>query len=270
MSAKVLMAVAVTAELTGSEFSEPALRVMVDDLSAYPEPIVLRALDRCRKELRGRLTFGQILERIEEADGRPGADEAWAIAIAAQDEAETVVWTDEIAQAFGVAQPILDARDKVGARMAFRDAYERIIREGRAAGQQPRWTASLGHDPERRASALSAAIALRRIDSTAVQNLLPAPEQSPAMAGLLEGKPQALLESPDLDEEQRERARRGIEGIRAHLRELEIARRERDARHDEEAAVQEGRDARLKAKLGAQLEAYAAEHSIEIDKGEAA
>ena len=48
MKPSILKAVAVTAELTGTELSEAALRVMAGDLDAHPEAAVLRALDRCR------------------------------------------------------------------------------------------------------------------------------------------------------------------------------------------------------------------------------
>ena len=81
MKPSILKAIAVTAELTGTELSEAALRVMAGDLDTYPEAAVLRALDRCRRELKTRLTLAAALERIEGQDGRPGADEAWAIEI---------------------------------------------------------------------------------------------------------------------------------------------------------------------------------------------
>ena len=80
---ELLQALAVTAELTGTELSEPAARVMANDLAAYPVQQVLGALTRCRRELKGRLTVAAILERLD--DGRPGPNEAWAMI--PQDEA---------------------------------------------------------------------------------------------------------------------------------------------------------------------------------------
>lgn len=91
-------------------------------------------------------------------DGRPGAEEAWAIAMRAQDEADTVVWTEEISQARGIAQPILDAGDEVGARMAFKEAYGRIVERARQAGKPVAWSASLGFDRQLREIALDAAV----------------------------------------------------------------------------------------------------------------
>lgn len=96
-------------------------------------------------------------------DGRPGAEEAWAIAMRAQDEADTVVWTEEIAQARGIAQPILDAGDEVGARMAFKEAYGRIVERARQEGRAPSWSASLGFDAQLRHVALEAAVQAGRL-----------------------------------------------------------------------------------------------------------
>jgi len=224
MKPSILKAVAVTAELTGAELSEAALRVMAGDLDAYPEAAVIRALDRCRKELKSRLTLAAVLERVEEQDGRPGADEAWAIALGALDEADTVVWTDEMAEAFAVARPVLEAREKVGARVAFRDAYERLVREGREAGKGCKWVASIGHDATRREAALTQAVQRGRVAAASVAHLLPAPAgDTPVGAALLEGKPQALLEAPDLTERERETNLRGLATLRAHLAELDRA-----------------------------------------------
>lgn len=79
-------------------------------------------------------------------DGRPGAEEAWAMAIKSRDEAVTVVWTAEVSEALGVAQPLLDAGDEVGARMAFKEAYTRMVNDARQARARPVWSVSLGHN----------------------------------------------------------------------------------------------------------------------------
>lgn len=217
MNPKIIKAIAVTAELTGTELSEIAMRVMASDLSAYPENAVLRALDRCRKELKGRMTLAAVLERVEELDGRPGVEEAWSIALSSSDEAETVVWTDEISQALAVAQPLLEARDKVAARMAFSEKYQAIVRDSREQGIPCRWSASIGHDPELRERAISAAVAAGRISSTQATALLPA-YASPALAALVERDDVKLLAS--VPDDYRESAKRGIAMVRAKLDEL--------------------------------------------------
>ena len=182
----VLKAIAATAELTGTELSEAALLVFEADLAGYPEADVLAALTRCRRELRGRLTIADVLDRMSTAGGHPTANEAWAMVLASLDEAETVVWTDQVAEAAAVARPILEAGDEVGARMAFRDAYERIVRE---RADEPRWFPSLGRDAGRREAALDRAVADGRLRREHVDGLLPPPinAKGHVIAGLLSG-----------------------------------------------------------------------------------
>jgi len=101
------------------------------------------------------------------SDGRPGRDEAWSIAQRARDESETVMVSDEILGALAIAQPLLDMRDKVAARMAFVETYDRLVAEKRATGQPFEWRVSLGTDKSRRGPAIEAA---------KVAGLLPAPK----------------------------------------------------------------------------------------------
>lgn len=113
-------------------------------------------------------------------DGRPGAEEAWAIAIPAASEAETIVWTVETAVAWGIAWPVLAAGDEVGARMAFREAYNRLVLAARAERIPVQWSACLGTDSTRRAGALRRAAELGRLpmgDAMAMASL-PAPRSA--------------------------------------------------------------------------------------------
>lgn len=187
MSVQTLKALMVTAELLNTDLSEAAMRVMEMDLSEYEEGTVLQALTQCRRELTGRLTLAAILERIQGADGRPGPDEAWAIAAQAADEAETVVWTDEMARAYHqAAYPLLANGDKIGARMAFREAYAKMVKEAQSSRIKPRWAPTLGTDPQRRQEAIRRSVELRRMTADSAQKLLPSEDltKSP-VAGLL-------------------------------------------------------------------------------------
>lgn len=168
----LLEAVAVTAELCGRTFSEPAARVFVADLAAYPEDAVLKALTRCRKEVRGALTVADVVQRID--DGRPGADEAWALV--PKNEEDSAVWSQEMAEAFAIAAPLLAEGDAIAARMAFREAYKRLCDAARDAGQPVRWTPTLGHDARGRAAALHRAVELGRMSAGDAHALLPAPD----------------------------------------------------------------------------------------------
>lgn len=158
-------------------------------LSPYSLDEVRSAMDaHMRKPATGRTLPipADVIAQIEArggADGRPGAEEAWSIAVACRDEAVTVVWTPEIAEAWGVALPVLRLGDEVGARMAFRQAYERLVSEVRAARRPVSWQATLGHDPEQRARAIKAAADLGRVDADAMEVAsLPAPRAAVALA----------------------------------------------------------------------------------------
>lgn len=103
-------------------------------------------------------TPAAILKHLpKETDGRPGADEAWAIALRSRDERDTVVWTEEIAEAFEAAKPVLDG-DEIGARMAFRDAYTRICERNRCANRPAKWVVSQGFDAARREEVVTQAV----------------------------------------------------------------------------------------------------------------
>lgn len=181
-SASLLEAVAVTAELCGRTFTEPAARMFVSDLAAYPEQAVIKALARCRKEVRGILTVQDVVSRLD--DGRPGPDEAWALM--PRDEAQSVVWTDEMAQAFDTARHMLAAGDKVAARLAFRENYIRLVNEARDAGKPVNWMASLGHDPNGRDVVLAEAVAAGRLPLEYARQFAPAlPDIEPNMQTLI-------------------------------------------------------------------------------------
>jgi hypothetical protein len=167
MKNKLLVHVAATAELCGSPLSQAAIELLAEDLAGEPEGAVYAALSACRVNHRGRLTAEAIMSRLP--DGHLPADEAWSIAIQAMDEAETVVWTQAICEAWGCAQLIMQAGDEVGARMAFRSAYERRVAAARADGLRPKWFPSLGHDPAKRAAALEAAADRLRLPHLAEQ-----------------------------------------------------------------------------------------------------
>lgn len=105
-------------------------------------------------------------------DGRPGAAEAWAMVPTGEDQ--TVVWTTEMAEAHGIAAPLLKSGDKVGARFAFVEAYERLVALAKRDGRPPVWVPSLGHDMRQRKDALAAAVKAGRITDRAAYEACPA------------------------------------------------------------------------------------------------
>lgn len=114
------------------------------------------------------------LKGAAENDGRPGAEEAWTIALQAMDEAASACWTAEIAQALPAARVVLANGDEVGARMAFREVYTRLVDDARARRRPVEWSLTFGHDPQRRAIAARQAVELGRLPAAQVPLLLEA------------------------------------------------------------------------------------------------
>ena len=191
--ARLTLAITATAEVLGQTITSEAAEMMADDLADYPAEAVAGALKACRRELTGKLTLAAILQRVQAADGRPGKDEAWAIAMTTNDEFETVVLTDEIQLALAAAKPVLDAGDKIGARMAFISAYERFVSQAREDTKPVNWHVSVGFDANRRIQAVTKAMELKRIPREHGQKYLadlsigPVTEDGRAIAGLLTG-----------------------------------------------------------------------------------
>lgn len=154
-------------------------------MEPYPLEVVSRALTATiRDPQRGQYPPkpADLIAQIQGAagnDGRPGAEEAWAIALTSRNEADTVVWTQETAEAFGICAPIMHLGDEVGARMAFKEAYQRLVTTSRANGQPARWSASLGWDIERRTAALTKAANSGLLSAPVVSGLLPPPVTEP-------------------------------------------------------------------------------------------
>lgn len=113
------------------------------------------------------------LEGLAEADGRPGAEEAWAMCLRGRDEAETIVWTREMAEAWAVAKSVFDVGDEVGARMSFREAYGRMVDSARRLRMPAAWSLSLGQDPARRIEAVRAAVSAGRLPESELLALAP-------------------------------------------------------------------------------------------------
>lgn len=207
---EIIKALTATYELLGQQISAVALTVIADDLEPYGLESVLKALASCRKEVRGRLTPADIIDRIRANAGRPAPNEAWARCLPAADELVTVVWTSEMSAAWFAAWPVLQAGDEVGARMAFIESYKRAVAE--AEDTPPRWEVCLGHDPEQRAVAVQQAVEQGLLGRDTAARYLPAPEAPAAfsVAGLLTGN---VSVSPTAPEETKRRIREIVEMI---------------------------------------------------------
>lgn len=174
---KLIMAIAATAELCGKVYSPAAARMLAEDLEGYDENQVIAALTRCRKELDGKpFCVSAITTRID--DGHPGIEEAWAMM--PMDEAQSVVWTQEMAEAFGLARPLLDAGDRIGARMTFKEAYTKALVLARDAKRPAEFIPSLGTDQYGRESAVQQAVDKGRLSIGHARTFVPSLQSSAA------------------------------------------------------------------------------------------
>jgi hypothetical protein len=179
LNPRIIEAVAVTAELTGTKFSAAAKEAVVMHLSQYAEAAVLAALARCQLELRYPLTLAAVMDRLD--DGHPGPETAWALVAKLHDD-DTIVWTEEMAEAYEFVRRL---DDRVAARMAFLEQYREKLAVARAERRPPRWMASLGWDPTKREGAITAAVAEGKLLPAAAHAALPPGEDPRALA---EGK----------------------------------------------------------------------------------
>ena len=169
-SSELLQAIAVTAELCGTQLSESAARVFISDLAKYPHEQVLAALVRCRRECRGRLTLADVIQRVD--DGRPGPEEAWS-ACANLTEADTIVWTHEQQQAYGKVSNLIADGDRVASRMAFLERYKYLVQFARDSGIPVQWVVSLGHNAAGREGPITEAVEQGKLTAERAQMFLP-------------------------------------------------------------------------------------------------
>lgn len=157
-------------------------------VAAHPIEAVQAALDAHVKDpQRGRFpplpadVIAQIVGHAAD-DGRPGADEAWATALRGRDESVSIVWTAETAQAWDIARHVLALGDEVGARMAFREAYNRLVDDARRDRRRIDWRVSLGFDPAGRSAAIEQAQGLLAHQPTLA---LPGTDNATALFGAM-------------------------------------------------------------------------------------
>jgi hypothetical protein len=104
-------------------------------------------------------------------DGRPGVEEAWAMCPIS--ESQTVVWTQEVKDAFFSAALPLIERDEIAARMAFKEAYLKKLAEARAENRQVKWEVSLGQDKVAQERVIVQAVSKNLLTAQEAKALLP-------------------------------------------------------------------------------------------------
>lgn len=151
-------------------YSPAAMTEIFEMLESYRLDEIRQALRQHRMVNKFAPVLHDVLDALNPKPSRLHlpADEAWAIALLSMDESETVVVTDEILRARSAAWDIFADGDKIGARMAFRAAYEREVQ---SATMPPVWKASLGHDKQRREETITKAVNQGLLPSSTLKKL---------------------------------------------------------------------------------------------------
>lgn len=159
-----------TLEVYGKDRSDGAVALWWKLLSRYDLKAVESALADHLSSSRFAPTPADIIAILQARDGRPTADEAWAMM--PRSEAASAPMTDEMSHALGIAQPLLSAGDQVGARRAFIDAYEKAVAVARAEGRPVKTYISFGWDASGREGAVRRAVDLGMIAGPAAEKWL--------------------------------------------------------------------------------------------------
>lgn len=178
------------------EASKPTKKIWWNILLAYEFKDVANAFADHLRTNKFAPTPADIVDCIDRMypDGRPGADEAWAMY--PHDELASAVVTEEMHQAMYFAS---DIQDQVAARMAFKEAYTRIVSTNKRAGIAPQWVATLGHEVDGRAPALAEAVRLGRIGAQMAIGMIPPDDIFPMLE--MAGETRLALEYKPVSDE---------------------------------------------------------------------
>jgi hypothetical protein len=210
----------------GKVFSQRTMTIVFDALEDYSLEAVFQAIKIHMKKGKFAPSPADIVEIIAGHTGQKhiGSDEAWCLALDSLNEDLTVIVTAEIVRARGLVMDIYKKGDVTGARMAFRDAYNRII----STASSPSWFVSEGFDEANRADAVQKAVGLGRLPaSVASKYLIEAPATT--VAGLIESANEKAGKSAN--QKYKEKFKKAIQETNGILRAPDddgIARREQE------------------------------------------
>ena len=176
----IAQALTLAFQFVNQPMSDLAIAEMAQELDGYPLQHVLAALRRCRMELKA-IRYADILDRLP--GGHPGPEEAWSmVASAMRDESRSLIWSEEMREAYGVANQVAD--DPVQARMVFKETYTKAVSGARAERRHPKWSVSRGKDRADLERVLTEGIKQGRITAARAQQLLPH-QDDPHLATLI-------------------------------------------------------------------------------------
>lgn len=174
MKAKIAQQIIGLAEYYDKTLTANQIEMFVEDLGGISFEQLQYAVKKYRTDP-ANVFFplpAKLLGIVAANDGRPGTEEAWALC--PKDEQKSAYLNDEIMLAFSSSNSILrETGDKVAARMAFKEIYEKTVKANRESGIIPKWWLSSGYDKHGREAALKEAIEKKRISPSAAQSLMP-------------------------------------------------------------------------------------------------
>jgi hypothetical protein len=157
------------AEAFGEPLTDQRQDIYFSGLADIPQDQLRVAFRRARYELKW---FPKLAElrglagTLPDApnDGRLGPEEAWArMPKGERMEEDSIVWCEEERIAYGACRSLLLEGDQIGARMAFKERYEKELAEARSHGRPVQWTMSGGYDIEHRLATLATAVQEKRM-----------------------------------------------------------------------------------------------------------
>ena len=151
---------------------------IIQQLESYPEAAVAKALLKCQRECKHRLSLADIISRID--DGRPSPNEAWGMI--PKCESQSGVWTTDMANAMHSVWSLMD--NQIAARMAFLESYKKQLDMARDERQPVKWIFSPGHDKGSREPVLMEGYKSGKLNAKQVKAQLPAwnPEDTPRLS----------------------------------------------------------------------------------------
>jgi hypothetical protein len=202
----------ILAEAFGETLTEQRQEIYCGGLLDIGQDQLQVALRRARYELKWFPKLAELRELAgasgsEVADGRPGPEEAWArMPKGERMEEDSVVWCEEERTAYGACRSLLVDGDLIGARMAFKERYEKEVAQARSQGKPIQWLISQGFDVEHRLTTLATAVQEKRMSLQSALNFVPGERRNdfaqmlpPAETkGLLSGKVEKLRNLPGL------------------------------------------------------------------------
>lgn len=169
----------------GKPLNDLQLSYYFEVLNEFSLVHVIAALRLHSKQCKFAPTPNDIVEIINSGNKRLSADEAWAMMPMNEFNKkksspftieETIVWTDEMAEAYKIASVFLEDGDKIAARMAFKSAYDRLCDEAVKQGIPPKWKVVPGYDKTLVAPVIEKAVLMGRLTQDEANRALMPPD----------------------------------------------------------------------------------------------